>query len=156
MTDITIYDLATGRIMVTASTPDASMLPLPEPGQASIVGCYPAAAYLVSDGLPVPFPPRPGDWAVWDWPTHTWTDPRDAAWHEAQAAAALAALRAERDARIAAVQWRLQRWRDETALGLTTTDDGAALLAYVQALRDLPETTLDPAAPVWPELPPER
>lgn len=57
----------------------------------------------------------------------------------------------ERNKRINAIQWRVQRWRDEKDLGFTrTTDDGIALLKYIQELRDLPDNLVDPENPIWP------
>lgn len=52
-----------------------------------------------------------------------------------------AALRAERDRRIQAVAWRVERNLSETRQGLDTTDDITVLDGYVQDLRDMP--TLD-------------
>lgn len=68
-----------------------------------------------------------------------------------------AALRTERDRRIQAVAWRVERNLSETRQGVTpATDDIAALDAYVQALRDMPSVDgwpwggpSDPAIP-WP------
>ncbi|MGE5552816.1 MAG: tail fiber assembly protein [Betaproteobacteria bacterium] len=59
-------------------------------------------------------------------------------------AQALAALRAERDARLAACDWTQL---PDVPL---TPEQKAAWAAYRQALRDLPETTTDPFNPVWP------
>jgi len=68
-------------------------------------------------------------------------------------------IRAERDRRIQAVMWRVERYESETRQGLAPTDDIAALDAYVQALRDLPgqdgfpwQGPEDEAVP-WPEVP---
>jgi hypothetical protein len=60
-------------------------------------------------------------------------------------------VRAERDRRIEAVMWRVQRFESETRLGLTPTDDIAALDAYVQALRDVPQQAGFPESVEWPE-----
>lgn len=52
------------------------------------------------------------------------------------------AIRAERDRRLTAVLWMRDRHRDEQELGLATTLDASqynALMAYIQALRDIPE-----------------
>ena len=70
-------------------------------------------------------------------------------------------LRSERDTRISAVLWMRERHADELALGKEaslTPEQYAALLTYIQALRDLPA---QPGAPwdgggeltPWPELP---
>jgi hypothetical protein len=57
---------------------------------------------------------------------------------------AWAALRAERNARLAASDW--------TQVADAPVD-AAAWAAYRQALRDMPENTADPFAPVWPATP---
>ena len=57
---------------------------------------------------------------------------------------AWAAVRAERDRRLTASDFRM------------VTDapwDTAPWAAYRQALRDLPENTADPLNPIWPEVP---
>lgn len=74
----------------------------------------------------------------------------------ADRAAALAGLRAERDARLAATDWLLQRHYEQTTAGVPpalSPEQMAAWLDYRHALRDLPETTEDPAAPAWPAAP---
>lgn len=66
------------------------------------------------------------------------------------------ALRAERDGLIAATDWLVQRHAEELVLELDTTltpEQHTDLLAYRQALRDLPETTTDPTNPEWPNEP---
>ncbi|KKC39495.1 hypothetical protein WH87_04665 [Devosia epidermidihirudinis] len=67
--------------------------------------------------------------------------------------AAWAALRAERDRLFQVTRPLVERHAEELALELTTTlsaTDYLAVLAYRQALRDLPVTTADPSNPVWP------
>jgi|GEM_PF-1074291 len=59
-------------------------------------------------------------------------------------------IRKERDRRIEQVMWRVQRFESETRLGLTPCDDIAALDAYVQALRDVPQQAGFPEAVEWP------
>lgn len=46
-------------------------------------------------------------------------------------------IRSERDSRINAVSWRIERYRSEIRQGLTPTDDITKLDTYVQALRDI-------------------
>jgi len=73
---------------------------------------------------------------------------------EAQALeTAWAALRAERDTRLLGATAILDRHRNQRDFGLPTTLTDAQATAwatYAQALRDMPEVTTDPAAPVWP------
>jgi hypothetical protein len=61
--------------------------------------------------------------------------------NERREAAAWAALRAERTARLSACDW--------TQVADAPVD-AAAWAAYRQALRDLPANTIDPFSPTWP------
>lgn len=64
--------------------------------------------------------------------------------------------RAERDRRIDAILWRIERYQTQAAAGLETTDTAEqykAILLYVQALRDIPEQAGFPDAIEWPEEP---
>ena len=65
-----------------------------------------------------------------------------------------AEVRAERDRRIDAIRWRIERYQTQDAAGLETTDTAEnykAILLYVQALRDIPEQAGFPDAIEWPE-----
>ena len=65
-------------------------------------------------------------------------------------------VRAERDRRIDAILWRIERYQTQAAAGLETTDTAEqykAILLYVQALRDVPEQEGFPDAIEWPEEP---
>ena len=67
-----------------------------------------------------------------------------------------AEARAERDRRIDAIRWRIERYQTQEAAGLETTDTAEhykAILLYVQALRDVPEQAGFPDAIEWPEEP---
>lgn len=67
-----------------------------------------------------------------------------------------AEARAERDRRIDAIRWRIERYQTQNAAGLETTDTAEqykAILLYVQALRDVPEQAGFPDAIEWPEEP---
>ena len=67
-----------------------------------------------------------------------------------------AEARAERDRRINAIRWRIERYQTQEAAGLETTDTAEqykAILLYVQALRDVPEQAGFPDAIEWPEEP---
>ena len=64
-------------------------------------------------------------------------------------------IRRIRDKKLLDIQWRIDRYRSQTELGCTTTDDANAytqLLVYAQALRDVPQQTTFPQSVVWPEL----
>lgn len=62
-------------------------------------------------------------------------------------------VRAERDRRIEAIQWRRDRHRDELSLGLAPTEELAPILTYIQALRDVPQQAGFPTNIQWPEVP---
>lgn len=64
-------------------------------------------------------------------------------------------VRAERDRRIDAVRWRIERYQTQAAAGLETTETAEqyqAVLMYVQALRDVPEQEGFPDTIEWPEI----
>lgn len=64
-------------------------------------------------------------------------------------------IRRERNMKLQEITWRIDRYRSQTELGCTTTDDANAytqLLVYAQALRDVPQQTTFPQSVVWPEL----
>lgn len=84
---ISAYDID-GRIVGRLTLPDDPAIAQENspPGGGYIEGHFDPAAYYISDGAPVAIPSSPGDWAVWDWGTHSWTDPRDEAWFAAQLA----------------------------------------------------------------------
>ena len=58
--------------------------------------------------------------------------------------------RAERDRRIESVRWRIERHRDELALGSEPTEPLEPLLQYVQDLRDVPQQSGFPGDIDWP------
>ena len=65
-------------------------------------------------------------------------------------------VRAERDRRIDAIRWRIERYQTQEAAGLETTDTAEnykAILLYVQSLRDVPAQAGYPEAIEWPEEP---
>jgi len=64
--------------------------------------------------------------------------------------------RQKRDALIDKVEWRIQRYQQQIALGVVTADTSeyyGKLLTYVQALRDVPKQSGFPRDVVFPELP---
>ncbi len=153
MKQVSIYSTSTGQILRTFTGLAHDLNLNIREGEACISGIHSPSQFYVVDAEAVDIPACPGEWAEWDWASLTWIDPRDAAWYAAQTEALWAALRVERDRRIAEVQWRIDRNAAQIELDLPTTESRAALLTYVQALRDLPETTTDPANPVWPVAP---
>lgn len=61
--------------------------------------------------------------------------------------------RAERDRLIESVRWRIERHKDELALGSEPTEPLEPLLQYTQALRDVPQQTGFPESVEWPPCP---
>lgn len=62
-------------------------------------------------------------------------------------------VRAERDTKIESVRWRIERVKDEAALGVPLTEPLEPLLQYVQALRDVPAQAGFPESVEWPQCP---
>jgi hypothetical protein len=92
---------------------------------------------------------EPGSYPAWDAEAETWTTDKDA-----QSKALAEKVRAERDRRIEAIMWRVQRYESEVRQGWTdTTDDINVLDTELQALRDVPQQEGFPEAVVWPESP---
>jgi len=147
MRDVSLYDLSTGRILRTMRSDEETILLNTPAGAGQVDGIWPSEGYFVRDGEPVAIPAAPGDWAVWDWPSKSWTDPRDAAWHAAEHERLLGLLRLERDVRLTACDW------SQLLDAPLTPEALAAWRVYRQALRDLPDNTADPASPVWPTPP---
>lgn len=78
--------------------------------------------------------------------------PEEKNW-ELSTKAAWAKVRAERDVKIEAFRWKIDRERDLLTLNLSTGGKLNTLLSYVQALRDIPQTQTDPFNIVWPDEP---
>jgi hypothetical protein len=60
----------------------------------------------------------------------------------------------ERQDLISDQRWRVDRYNDELAMGLEPTEPVGPVLAYIQAIRDLPSEQVDPYNIVWPTIPP--
>ena len=62
-------------------------------------------------------------------------------------------VRESRNEKIHEVEWRVFRYQSEVRLGITTTTDNIEDLdTYIQALRDITNTTSDPTTVSWPSL----
>lgn len=137
--EITCYDKTTGRILDTGTTC------LPETLETKTVGVIVGRQVADLDGFRVDLasrevvamPPRPSFHHEFDYQTLRWIDPRtdDEMW---------AAVRAERDARLAATDWT-----QLPDVPLATKESWAA---YRQALRDVTRQ-VDPRAIAWPPPP---
>lgn len=62
-------------------------------------------------------------------------------------------VRAERNAKIEAMRWRIERHSDELALGREPTEPLEPLLQYAQLLRDVSQQTGFPESVEWPQCP---
>ncbi|MDO5704029.1 MAG: hypothetical protein Q4G49_03020 [Paracoccus sp. (in: a-proteobacteria)] len=95
MIQISIYDIATGRIVNNITTFDPDVIDLNVgPQQAYIEGIWPANQYYIRGAVPVAFPPKPGGAFVWDWDNEGWIDPRTPGDIAADAETALQTARA--------------------------------------------------------------
>lgn len=59
-------------------------------------------------------------------------------------------IRALRDSKIQAIQWRRDRHNDELTLKLPTTEPLEPILAYIQELRTVPQQAGFPENIIWP------
>ena len=96
--------------------------------------------HYIFDGKAIRFPEKPSGFHSWNWETQEW---------RADAKLAETSVRTKRDARMAAFQWRIDRYNSEVRLGLPTTDDIAELDGYMQALRDITGQTGFPFNVIW-------
>lgn len=106
MIEATIYSADTGRILRTLRCVAESDLHIniADTGEQWLPGLADARTHYIRDGRAVPFPPRPGPWAAFDFASQAWVDPRTAA----DLAAELAAAKALAVARINAASARLR------------------------------------------------
>lgn len=124
MFSFTIYNRITGEVLRwgTVARREWCDAQLQAPVEALHMGEVPREHYIV-DGVPIPMPERPSADHVFDWPTHTWRDPRS-----------LADLRAGLKAEIARRRWELEvaglTMPDDTLVG-TSREDRAALAAAI-------------------------
>lgn len=91
-----VYELSTGRIARAMELPDmeTAMLNIDPETEGTVAGWHdPERFYLCSDGTIAEYPEKPGPWAVFDYGTEQWTDPRTAEDVEAAEAADLQARR---------------------------------------------------------------
>lgn len=136
---ITIYKTDTGEICRSTECPARDVRLQCGPGEAYIGGLVSYETHFVDldTRAAVPKPPRPSPHHVFNCALRQWVLSESDAW---------AAVRADRDRRIAASDWVVLR----------ATDHGAAVQpewqAYRQALRDITDQP-DPLRIVWPAPP---
>ena len=125
MSVFTKYDKATGKItgLLVISKPENLALNIGE-GEAAIEGEYSMQTQMVVDGVVVDRPAAELE-----------AERLEAAWNN---------LRAQRNRLLSSCDW--------TQVPDAPVDQ-SAWAAYRQALRDLPDNTIDPFNPVWPQQP---
>ena len=60
-------------------------------------------------------------------------------------------IRVERDAIIKDEQWYIEKYNSEVRRGVTPTVDITKVDAYVESLRQIPQTQTDPDNIIWPD-----
>lgn len=148
-----IYDKTTGEVLRSGICTDPATQVL-----------YPTEAFIEADAMPgrcyvkngqvLEYPsPAPEAWFEWDLDSESWvsllTQEEDAAAQAHLLNVQFGILRAERDQRLAASDWS----ETPAAERRLSPEVFSAWQNYRQALRDLPETTEDPASPIWPATP---
>ncbi|HEX7865994.1 MAG TPA: DUF4376 domain-containing protein [Variovorax sp.] len=124
MFSFTIYNRITGEVLRwgTVARREGCDAQLQAPVEALLMGEVPRDHYIV-DGQPVAMPERPSSDHVFDWPTHTWYDPRS-----------LVDLRAGLKAEIARRRWEREvaglAMPDGMRVG-TSREDRAAMVAAI-------------------------
>lgn len=146
----TIFCKNTGVITKTISCGNIDTLKLNiDEGNDYRAGSYDPDTHYWSGTQFAEYPTRPGPWAAWD--GTSWFDPRTPAEIEAEAATSIAAqwsaLRDERERLLSACDWT------QVPDAPLTETHRQAWQAYRTALRNMPNTTADPANPVWPTTP---
>ena len=75
MIEVTIYDLATGRILKQGIFPDLENVQANiGTGEGSVEGLFDSTTHFIQDGVAVEFPEKPSPCCVWD--GTQWVDPR--------------------------------------------------------------------------------
>lgn len=136
---ITIYKTDTGEICRSAECPEPDVGRQCGPGEAYLGGVINFETHYVDlkTKRAVAKPPRPSPHHVFNYALRQWAINESDAW---------AAVRADRDSRIAASDWVILRASDQ---GIAVAPDWQA---YRQALRDITAQP-DPLRIVWPAPP---
>jgi hypothetical protein len=133
--NFTIYNLTSGEIICSGQAPDINVQIIPS-------GCNLIASYsnpekdYVIDGVVTPFPPKPGEFYVFDYGTKQWVPDQTAA---------DTAARAQRNGLLAASDW--------TQMPDVEISTKTQWAAYRQALRDVTDQPGYPFNIIWPTPP---
>ena len=126
-----------GRIVMTGSCPESMLELQKQPGMHLQTGAATINSQYVKDGLLVDMPAKPSQHHAFNYTTELWELNSEVAWK---------AVRAQRDALLAATDWRLLRAAE------TGQPIDADWAAYRQSLRDV-TTQPDPLSIDWPVAP---
>lgn len=144
MPDYAVYEASTGLVIRSGSTPQSLDTVQIDDGQViiEVPAIVPINETAVVDGGLVPIPKKPDLNHVWN--GSAWVDSRPQSVREEQEWERIRALR----------NYKLKE-TDWVALSDSPVSDPlkSAWLAYRAALRDLPGSTADPFAIVWPTPP---
>lgn len=132
-----IYDASSGRITRVLGCPEEYVAGSCNDSEAWL-SCTTEndSTHYVKDGRLVPFPSQPSPYHTWNWASMEWIPNLDAAW---------LGVRRSRDALIARTDW--------TQLPDVPAATRSKWAEYRQALRDIPQTQIDPLHVVWPVAP---
>lgn len=138
---ITVFDVASGRILRLVECPKDSVAKQIRPGEGFLEGHHDDATHRFVDGRIEKLPPRPSEHCLFDYATGVWVDQRTA---EEQ----WSLIRSERNRLL-----RDSDWTDALSARARLGDAAYGLWqAYRQALRDI-TTQTDPFNIVWPAPP---
>lgn len=134
---VTYYDVATGRIVGSASCSAEDAVANKPAGAAMLTGMYDGLEFYIVDEVPTRLPPKAYDFFVFDYAAKQWVDPRT---NETQ----WAVVRSDRNQRLLRTDW--------TQLADIFLETKALWEPYRQALRDVTNQS-DPFNIIWPTPP---
>lgn len=140
-----VFKQDTGQgVQISVSSQIAAVLAGFESGFGAVAvdaGVSEASHYVdLKSGEPVEYPPRPGPWAVFDFKTLAWVDPRTDSDFASQ-------VRLKRDTLLAECDWT------QLADAPLKPEEQAAWKQYRQDLRDMTEQPGFPKVVAWPSAP---
>lgn len=152
MKTVTFYRTATGEITGTATFHDDYLVAVPD-GEACLQGAIDGAEFYVVDGVPVAFPPRPYDYANFDFVTGAWIDSRSLDRLKMQAQARLFAwVEAERRLYVTALPGQEMIYlakEAEAARFLVDPDPDMASYPFIAAEVGITAQTAWQVAQIW-------
>jgi hypothetical protein len=133
-----VFELSTGKITQTGECPDFlyAVQQVPDGCKILPISADATSEYIDND-TPVPFPPKPSEYCIFDYDTKEWVDPRtpETQWP---------IVRAERNQKLQTCDW--------TQLSDIPAETKALWEPYRQELRDITDQP-DPFNIIWPTPP---